>query len=110
MKNFRKKVIDLVKKKNITIEILAEKIGTSKQNLYQVIKKEDVSVLYLEKISAALNISITYFFDVEPAASSVLPVASLENESDKDKKIKYLRRKNKQLEEDVKLFKSLLSK
>lgn len=57
------KIKVLAKKKNITVPVIAEKLGRSKQNIYAIFKGEQrVSTELLEEISLILGVSPLYFW------------------------------------------------
>jgi len=81
---------------------IADKIGTSTQNLYKIFKKEDVGTKYLWQISDALNVPLSsLFFDAE----------ELGRETDNYKNIKLfkLEQENNDIKEEVEQLKSQLS-
>lgn len=99
MNNIEKKVRYLLVSKKITLEKLCENMDMSKQNLYHIFKKNDISVSYLEKISNIFNVPITYFFDDIENIDSVLPVPDSEQKSIEYWKKKYLNEKKEKLQE-----------
>ncbi len=93
MKDFETKIRNLIKANKMSIEDFAIKIGITKQNFYLILKRNDLNVSYLEKMSSILDVPITYFFtddDIIPNNETQTDIAD-----EKDKKIKYLRKKNK---------------
>lgn len=59
------KVKKLIAGNGYTIADVAEKIGTSRQNLSKSLSSQDVKSGLLEKISHALNIPVSYFYGEE---------------------------------------------
>jgi len=64
-----KKINDLLRRENISIPKLAERVGMSKRGLYASIRNETLSVSTLERIAEALNVSITEFLDEKSGLS-----------------------------------------
>jgi len=63
LKNIEITLNEILAKKKLTIPKLAEKIGMSKQNLYPMIKNNDMHISTLQKICEVLEVPINYFFD-----------------------------------------------
>ncbi len=55
----------ILTQKNISIPAMAKNIGMSKQNLYQLLKGNDIHVNTLKKIAAFLDVPIHDFFESE---------------------------------------------
>lgn len=108
MYNLKEKIKNICKKKGISLKNFSEKLGISEPTLYDYFNKNDMSLKQITKTCEILDVPLSYFFDdVGDVPVDVgLPLV----DADKDKKIKQQRKKIKELEEDVKLFKSLLSK
>lgn len=62
LKNIEIELGKILLERRLTVPKLAEKIGMSKQNLYPMIKNNDMHVSTLEKICDVLDVPITYFF------------------------------------------------
>ncbi|WP_299760910.1 XRE family transcriptional regulator [uncultured Pontibacter sp.] len=60
-----KRIKEIVEKSRITNKELADRVGTSENNIYKIYNKEHISTDVLLKISNALNIEIHSFFDSE---------------------------------------------
>ena len=57
------KLKELISKRRLTYEEIAEKTGLSKTTVYLVVnEKQEIKISVLEKIAAALDAPITYFF------------------------------------------------
>lgn len=72
-----------------TVTEIAEKLGTSNQNLYKIFKKDSVDSKYLEGISKLLKLNISFFFENTEDSSPNLPtdeekriLTNLKNEVD----------------------------
>ena len=57
------KIVDLYKRQRITLEELAEKIGMSKTGLHNALKSGDFKISTLARISKALEVPVSYFFE-----------------------------------------------
>lgn len=77
MKKFENKAYTLIMRKigetvkkfiedsKFSVNDIAEKIGTSNQNLYKILKKDSIETKYLEQIADVLQINIINFFITE---------------------------------------------
>lgn len=54
------------------IKEVAELIGLPRTNLSQSLSAQDVKTGLVEKISAALNVPISYFFDMTPTSGNAI--------------------------------------
>lgn len=59
------KVSKLLTEKKISIPKLALQLQMTKQNLYQILKSNDIHVSTLEKIAKILNVPMSHFFPEE---------------------------------------------
>lgn len=57
------KIKGLLKERKLSVDFLSKKMNTTKQNVYQLIKKEKVSSHYLQQFSNILDVPVSYFFD-----------------------------------------------
>ena len=62
MKKIGEIVSDLIKKSNLSVNEIAEKIGMTNQNLYKILKKDTIESKYLIHFSKILNVDISIFF------------------------------------------------
>lgn len=109
MVNLETKIKKILKQKQINVDFLATNIGMTKQNIYNIFKKNTITVATLEKISNFLGIPVSYFFD--DVGGGDIPVIDLSLvDTDKDKKIKQLRKKIKELERKELILINALSK
>lgn len=57
------KIAELYKSKGITLKFLAQKVGMTSTGLIHAMKTDKIKLENLEKIAAALEVPITYFYD-----------------------------------------------
>ena len=62
MGNISRKITTLYKKRLMTLEELAEKIGFSYNGLHKALKANDFKISVLEKIADVLKVELSYFF------------------------------------------------
>lgn len=68
-----KKIKHLASSKNLTASALGKSIGVTKQAVYDLYEREDVNTATLRKVSFALKVPVTVFFeDDELMATQVL--------------------------------------
>lgn len=65
MKHIGLKIKELASKEKIDVSQLAEKLGKSKQAIYDLYAKEDVNTSLLRELSVILNVPIITFFQDE---------------------------------------------
>lgn len=63
MKNIELELAKLLAERHLSVPKLAERIGMSKQNLYPMIKNNDMHISTLQKICDVLEVPVSYFFD-----------------------------------------------
>ena len=57
------KIKKIIEKSEFSVSDIAQKIGTTNQNLYYILKKDSIESKYLEKIAAILNVPVCSFFE-----------------------------------------------
>ena len=62
MENIGLRIKEIAERKRIKIKDLAEKIGMTEQNLYQILKKKSIQIGKLEEIANALDVPLNIFF------------------------------------------------
>ena len=71
-KTIEEKLISLGIKKNE----LAERIGTSPQNIQRILASKDIKTSFLEKVSKVTNRPLSYFYSTEPAFNCTIILSS----------------------------------
>jgi len=110
------KIKKLSENKSFAIKDLAKKIKISEAGLHQMIRKESMKIDILEKISEALNVPVSYFFNESDGKGNITinnvangkqnNVSILNNENENlRKENKLLKDKIKDKEEIIKLLK-----
>lgn len=64
------KIKELANKENLDVSQLADKLGKSKQAIYDLFAKEDVHTSILRELSAIFNVPIITFFQEEGEVSN----------------------------------------
>lgn len=54
-----------------TVAEVAERIGTSRQNLSKSLSTQDVRSGLIERIASVLGVSVSYFYDPSPSPSAI---------------------------------------
>ena len=60
--NIGLKIKELASKENLEISAIAEKLGKSKQAVYDMLSKQDLNTSVLRELSVILKVPITAFF------------------------------------------------
>jgi transcriptional regulator with XRE-family HTH domain len=95
------KVKDLAKEKNISLNVVAEKLEMSPQALSRMLKENSTKVSTLEQFASIFGVSVSYFFDEDTIESErprptarahnvVIPQSVLDMLVEKDKQISAL--------------------
>ena len=74
------KIKELSKSKKMTLEELADKVGMTKQGIYNLMSKNTCNFSTLSKISEALGVSESVFFDSNTQQLGGEPMERKENE------------------------------
>lgn len=68
--NIGLKIKELASKENLEISVLAEKLGKSKQAVYDMLSKQDLNTSVLRELSVILKVPIIAFFQESESFSS----------------------------------------
>lgn len=60
MEDFKERLYDLLDKKNMSVEALANEIGVTKSSIYNIFKGSDPKISTIERIAETLNSSIDF--------------------------------------------------
>lgn len=71
MVNIGLKIKELMRQKNVDAPALAKRMGKTKQAVYAMIEKEDISTSVLRELAGIFDVPLIYFFNEEGAAISV---------------------------------------
>lgn len=66
------KIKELASQQNITLAELAKKLGKTKQAVYDIVEKEDVSTAILRQVADVFDVSISSFFNEDEQTDSPL--------------------------------------
>jgi len=80
MQHIGKRIKLLLDESKYSAKEIAEKMGTSFQNVYRLFEKESVETKYLFVIAEALGISITQFFEEESRDNLTQEIRELKDE------------------------------
>ena len=62
---------DLASQQNITLADLAKRLGKTKQAVYDIVEKEDVSTAIVRQCSRIFNVPASYFFEEQPGGHAI---------------------------------------
>ncbi len=100
MKHIGNELNSLLSSRRIKKKDFAKKLGMSDVNLSKTLKKESVSAVFLERISIALGVPITFWFD-DMMTINTLSIPSNEKE-------KSLQQEVEQCDKEIHYLKDLL--
>jgi len=107
------KLVDLMKINKINQRELAKLINQSQTALSQSIQRQDLKISTLEKIAAALNVPVSYFFDEDNKGNNNIIVknnnghnnnVNISHNSNDLQKIEMLEKRIKDLEKIIELL------
>lgn len=101
------KIEEIRKKRELSQEQLAKKAGISLQGYYTIIRKHSTTIKNLEKLSIALDVPMSYWWDDSPSA---VAEAGIQYGSNPIEEIKRLRKQVDDLVDDKTRIKALLDK
>jgi len=76
--NFKKLLID----KYDSVKFAAEKLGTTEQNIYRMIRDKKVSIKFLEKLAKAMRVTVPELLNMIEKGSSTPVVNSSKEDKD----------------------------
>lgn len=62
---------DLAEKQKVSLPMLADKMGVSKQAVYKILEKEDVNTAIVRQCCRIFNVPASYFFE-EPGTGNAI--------------------------------------
>lgn len=89
------KIKDLAEKQNISIRMLAERVGLKENQIHVMCRNNSTKIDTLEKIAKELGVSVSYFFDEEECTNR----PTVLNERTVGERAKYVEGNNNQLNE-----------
>lgn len=107
------KIRELMSKEKIDAPALAKKLKKSKQAVYDMLEKQDISTSVLRELSSIFNVPLTYFLtddneiptgNQEDVDSLKREIASLKNEIERLRKLKLPTMDAKALDVSMKFF------
>lgn len=107
MFNIGLKIKELMSQEKIDAPELAKRIGKTKQAVYAMLDKEDISTAVLRDISKVFNVPITFFFGDSSQENVDLlkkEIQSLKDELQRLRELKLPERNDKALDVSMKFF------
>lgn len=105
----------IIRRKRLKKKDIAEKMGITDVYLSQIFKKESIDASLLEKLSQAIRVPITYWFEIndfanqsiangDGSAASVYGNATAGELADKDKEIEHLKQLLEEKERTIQIL------
>lgn len=101
------KIKELMSERKIDAPTLAKKLNKTKQAVYVMLEKEDISTSVLREVANVFNVSLSYFFEIDSQKEIdelKRRVELLESENERLKKSALLTNNDKALDVSMKFF------
>lgn len=101
------KIKELMSERKIDAPTLAKRLNKTKQAVYVMLEKEDISTSVLREVANVFNVSLSYFFEIDSQKEIdelKRRVELLESENERLKKSALLTNNDKALDVSMKFF------